>query len=311
MGDNMKRIGIYVILFFISIYAIYDVCSYISSNNSLNKMVEKQEKLLDKVNNIGSSIENKQKNIETLYKEITDKKMQISEKENTLNLINTEIEKNKGIISIINNNGAKKVFLTFDDGPSIYTSEVLNILKKYNIKATFFVNGKEDSKSIAIYKRIVDEGHSIGNHTYAHKYQTVYSSIDAFDIQFNKLQNLIKNTTGITMNIMRFPGGSNNSISNNYSPDIMNILTDRYKKLGYKYFDWNVSAGDGTSSGVTKESVIKKISSETKGRDYVIILMHDSMPTTPAALETVILNLANSGFNFYRLTSSSKPIQFK
>lgn len=307
----MRKIGIYAILFLIFIYAIYDIYSYISNNNSLNKIVNQRENLLNKINAIESSIDNNQKNIEKLSKEKIDIETQIKEKENTLNLINTEIEKNRAVTSIINNSGTKKAFLTFDDGPSIYTSEVLDILKKYNIKATFFVNGKEDNNSIAIYKRIVNEEHSIGNHTYTHKYQTVYSSIDAFDYQFNRLQNIIKNSTGITMNIMRFPGGSNNSVSNNYSPGIMNLLTDKYRNLGYKYFDWNVSAGDGASSGVTKESVISKIANETRGKNYVIILMHDSMPTTSSALETVILNLANSGFNFYKLTSLSKSIQYK
>jgi peptidoglycan/xylan/chitin deacetylase (PgdA/CDA1 family) len=213
-------------------------------------------------------------------------------------------------VVISSGNGSKVAYLTFDDGPSAYTNRVLDILKKYNVKATFFVNGREDAISLNIYRRIINEGHVLGNHIYTHKYQNIYTSVETFDNEFNRLQDLILRTTGVTMDIMRFPGGSNNGVSNSYSPNIMNTLTLRYKSLGYTYFDWNVSAGD-TWEGSTAPYVINNITSQSRNKSFVIVLMHDSMPTTPASLETVIQNLTSFGFRFSSLSSSTPVIQFK
>jgi peptidoglycan/xylan/chitin deacetylase (PgdA/CDA1 family) len=187
---------------------------------------------------------------------------------------------------------------------------VLDILKKYNIKATFFVTGREDANSLSIYRRIVNEGHSIGNHTYTHKYQNIYISETAFDNDFNRLQDLILRTTGITMDIMRFPGGSNNTISNSYCSGIMNTLKQKYKNLGYTYFDWNASAGD-TWEGSTTSYVINNVTNQSRNKSFVIILMHDSMATTPNSLEIIIQNLTGFGFKFSSLSSNTPTIQFK
>jgi len=160
-----------------------------------------------------------------------------------------------------------------------------------------------------MYKRIVNEGHSIGNHVYSHAYQYIYSSVGSFDYYFNLLQNLIVNTTGVTMNIMRFPGGSNNTVSNQYNYGIMDTLTDRYRELGYTYFDWNVSAGD--SGGISSSSVINNVVNGSRNKRTALILMHDTASTTPATLETIIQSLSNMGIKFMTLTPSSYKVQFK
>ena len=113
----------------------------------------------------------------------------------------------------------KIAYLTFDDGPSINTGKILDILKRYDIKATFFVVGRSDDNSKNLYKRIVKEGHAIGNHTYSHEYKTLYSSEENFLSDFKKLEHHIYDITGIKMDIMRFPGGSNTIIPNKYSDD--------------------------------------------------------------------------------------------
>ena len=205
--------------------------------------------------------------------------------------------------------GSKIAYLTFDDGPSKNTSKILDILNEYGIKATYFVNGREDSNSIAMYKRIVNEGHSIGNHVYSHAYQDIYSSVGSFDYYFNRLQDLIANTTGVNMKIMRFPGGSNNTVSNKYNYGIMDTLTDRYRELGYTYFDWNVSAGD--SGGIGSSAVISNVVNGSRNKKTALILMHDTKSTTPATLATIIQSLSNMGFKFMALTPSSYNVQFK
>ena len=107
---------------------------------------------------------------------------------------------------------AHKVYLTFDDGPSSNTSQILDILKKYNYKATFFVIGKEDEESRELYKRIVEEGHTLAMHSYSHKYNALYDSVDSFDEDFSRIQNYLFEVTGQECLFYRFPGGSSNQI---------------------------------------------------------------------------------------------------
>ena len=112
---------------------------------------------------------------------------------------------------------AKTIFLTFDDGPSERTSEILEILREKNVKATFFVTGNASQKGQALMKQIVDEGHTIGIHTYTHEFRQIYASVSAFLDDFNKIYNLIYEATGVKPKIFRFPGGSKNSFNkNNY-----------------------------------------------------------------------------------------------
>ena len=106
------------------------------------------------------------------------------------------------------------VYLTFDDGPSDRTAEILDILAEYDVKATFFVTGREDEQSQALYRRIVDEGHTLGMHSYSNKYSEIYQSEDAFAEDYRKLRDYLKEVTGVDCRYYRFPGGSSNQISN-------------------------------------------------------------------------------------------------
>ena len=317
----VKKIGVIVVVILFLAYSSFVGYQYYNNYKSLNSLIKTKVALESDYNSKNGKITTLEKRIADLNVEKEAIKVKIIEQENNLKLTNDKIAVRQAEISnsrelqlkvnIKNGVGTKMAYLTFDDGPTGYTSTVLNILNEYGIKATFFVNGKEDAYSLGMYRRIVNEGHSIGNHTYYHNYQTNYSSVDAFNHNFNRLQTLILNTTGVTMDIMRFPGGSNNATANSYSAGIMDVLTSRYRILGYSYFDWNSSAGDTAPSGVTTSSVINKITNECRYKSYVIVLMHDSLPTTPTALEPVILNLASFGFKFRALSSSSSVIQFK
>ncbi len=195
---------------------------------------------------------------------------------NACNVNECEVKKN------VENNITSKtkpisVYLTFDDGPSKVTASVLDILKEQKIEATFFVNGRTDKFSLSMYKRIADEHHAIGNHSYTHDYKAIYKSVIAFEEDFNQLQQLLKETIGFEPKIMRFPGGSNNSIAKKqYGQQIMNEMIDHMTELGYHYFDWNVSAGNSQVGFVASDRLVKNATNLPLGLRTVILLIHDS-----------------------------------
>lgn len=209
--------------------------------------------------------------------------------------------------------GEKIAYLTFDDGPSSNTIKILDTLKKYDIKATFFVNGRTDDKSKKIYKRIVEEGHTIGNHTYSHDYSYIYSGKAAFMKDFNKLQNYIKDLTGVKMTVLRFPGGSNNTVSYKYGgKGLMKQLTADMKNKGYVYFDWNVDSTDASVAKQSKSNIVRSVLNGCKGKKEAVILMHDSAPKTTSAeaLPEIIEGLKKQGFQFDRISTDTYAPQF-
>jgi peptidoglycan/xylan/chitin deacetylase (PgdA/CDA1 family) len=165
-----------------------------------------------------------------------------------------------------------RIYLTFDDGPSIYTDDILDILAEYDVKATFFVVGKTDEDSLAMYRRIVEEGHTLGMHSYSHKYSAIYKSLDAFDEDFTALQTLLEDTTGVTPWIYRFPGGSGNSVS---GLD-MKLFAAYLKGKGISYVDWNVSAGDAEGGTVSRRQIVSNVMNGLDGKRAAVVLMHDA-----------------------------------
>ena len=196
--------------------------------------------------------------------------------------------------------GNKIIYLTFDDGPSYYTNELLNTLKNYNVKATFFVTWQSPGYANSII-RAYNEGHTIGLHTYSHVYSNVYSSIDAYFNDLNAINTKVKDLIGIEPKLIRFLGGSSNTVSR-ITPKIMSTLTKEVEARGYRYFDWNVSSNDtGTSNSTTiANNVIKSL----KGGTY-IVLQHDTKPGSVRAVKSIIeYGLAN-GYTFLPLDATS------
>ena len=147
-------------------------------------------------------------------------------------------------------------YLTFDDGPSTENTEkILDILKKYNIKATFFVIYKDTEKEKAMYKRIVEEGHTIGVHTASHDYEKIYSSVDAYLKDFNKIASHIEEITGEKPEIFRFPGGSVNS----YNGAVYMQIVSEMMRRGYTYYDWNVGSGDASYGTASKNWIVGNV----------------------------------------------------
>ena len=204
----------------------------------------------------------------------------------------------------------KVVYLTFDDGPSANTEKVLDILKKENVKATFFVTGN-NPKYNYLMKRAKEEGHAIGLHTYTHDYSRVYSSEKAFFDDLQKISDLVEKTTGERSKLLRFPGGSSNLVSAKYTKGIMSSLTKKVKEKGYQYFDWNCDSTDAAGNNVPVETLVKNAASG-QGKQ-INILMHDTdaKDTTVAALPKIIESYRNRGYTFQELTADSFAPQHK
>ena len=180
----------------------------------------------------------------------------------------------------------KKVYLTFDDGPSSNTDQILDILKDYDVKATFFVVGKTDERSVKAYQRIVEEGHTLAMHSYSHRYDEIYESKEAFARDLNSLQEYLYETTGVWPRIYRFPGGSSNTVSKVDMQELIEYLTD----IGITYFDWNVASGDAVSRTLPAETIVNNCLSGIEKQKESVILMHDASNkgTTIEALPQII-----------------------
>ncbi len=202
----------------------------------------------------------------------------------------------------------QRVYLTFDDGPSDRTNEILDILKQYNVKATFFVVGKTEEKSIEIYKRIVAEGHALGLHSFSHKYDEIYRSEDAFLQDIKKLQDFLFETTGQKVSILRFPGGSSNKVS---TLDMKHLIL-RLDDLGIHYFDWNVSSQDANGKGTPTNQLVANVLVNVKKFPDCIVLLHDGVnkQETVSALPSMLDELvATPGLELLPITQETKPIQ--
>lgn len=198
----------------------------------------------------------------------------------------------------------KTVYLTFDDGPSRYTPEILDVLDKYGVKATFFViNGRYNSTM----KDIVDRGHQIGLHTYSHDYKKIYSSDTAYFNDLQKIHDVVLKETGVDCSIIRFPGGSSNTVSRNYSKGIMSRITKAVGEKGYVYFDWNCSNGDADGAN-TVQKQLNYCSQFPKSASRIIVLMHDTKKTTLEALPKIIEYYQSCGMTFDILTPFTTPI---
>lgn len=203
------------------------------------------------------------------------------------------------------------VYLTFDDGPSAETDRILDILKEYDVKATFFVIGKTDENSVKAYQRIVEEGHTLGMHSYSHQYAQVYASQEAFEDDLTSLQDYLFSITGMESTFYRFPGGSSNKVSKIPMSDLIQCL----KKRNITYFDWNVSSGDASGTQLSSQTIINNVMNGINGahKNYVV-LFHDSAAkkTTVDALPEIIEQiLAMEHTQILPITGDTEPVQHR
>ena len=203
---------------------------------------------------------------------------------------------------------AKTIYLTLDDGPSALTESILDILKKENIPATFFLTSRQIDKYSDLVKRMQEENHTVALHTSTHNYSYIYSQDENYFNDLNQIRNQVYNITGHKSRIVRLPGGSSNTISRKYNSGIVTRITNKLTENDYYYFDWNIDSNDA-SGHQTKESiynnVVHKIHNGTN-----IVLMHDLIDkkTTVEALPDIIKFAKENGYTFAKITKNTPQI---
>ena len=206
-------------------------------------------------------------------------------------------------------NGKKIIYLTFDDGPGAYTSKLLNILDKYNVKATFFVTNQFGSSTYQkLIAREAKSGHSVCIHSYTHQF-SIYKSVDTYFNDLNKMNNIIEKQTGKKSKCVRFPGGSSNTVSRKYNKGIMKTLANELGNKGYRYYDWSLDSGD-TNVAKTSSAVANRVKKNLKGGTYNI-LMHDIKSYTVNAIEEIIKYGLANGYTFLPITDGSPTFHQK
>lgn len=202
----------------------------------------------------------------------------------------------------------KTIYLTFDDGPSYLTDTILDILKKENVPATFFVIGTQIDKYANTIKRMQKENHTIALHSNTHNYSYIYANEENYYNDLNQIRNKVFQIVGIKPRIIRFPGGSSNTVSKKYNQGIMSRITNNLTENSFYYFDWNIDSTDASGNiqqDVIYQNTVNKIHSGTN-----IILMHDAATkkTTALALENIIKYAKENGYTFAKITKNTPQI---
>ena len=199
----------------------------------------------------------------------------------------------------VDGNG-KFIYLTFDDGPGSYTAGLLDILKKHNVKATFFV---VSSPKMDILKRVDAEGHTIGLHSNTHEYGEIYANDEAFFADLQAISNKVYAQVGYHPTIMRFPGGSSNRVSKQHNLGIMTRLTKAVQEKGYRYFDWNVNSEDAERA--TPERVLEATIEGCLNKKESMVLMHDIQKSSMQVIEEFIIWALDNGYTFLPVTDNT------
>lgn len=259
MDKKMKR---WVVLggffFLLNLCLIIIIC--------LNHTVSKRSEAVAAF--VGTEVESAGKEEADNFK-MSDLSEEVSDKEELIKEEDTEPAGKK-------DNVEKRVYLTFDDGPSKNTEKILDVLKEYDIQATFFVIGREDDFSKKMYQRIVSEGHTLGMHSYSHEYSKIYQSKKSFFRDLRKINDLLYEATGEEPIYYRFPGGTSNQVSKVPMKTLIKGLTEQ----GKVYFDWNAMSGDASGKNLTKRQMINNVLEDVKIHNTSIVLMHDNADKT-------------------------------
>lgn len=265
----------------------YEEPGYTATDNCLGDITDKVE--------VTNDIDNTKTGTYTVTYKVSDNKNE------------TVVKRTVYVVSDSNTKGV--IYLTFDDGPGAYTNQILDILKKYDIKATFFVtNGGSDDDILREY----NEGHTVGLHTATHNYD-IYKSVDTYFEDLNKVQDRVTRITGTRAKYIRFPGGSSNTISRSRCKGIMTVLTGKVKEEGYRYYDWNSlveDAGACASRKVAdKNACVLKYFKDTISYNKInVVLLHDIKSYTANSLENMILYAKNQGYIFKAIDDNTPEI---
>jgi len=261
-------------------------------------------------------LEQQKKELEQQLKEAQDKLKASQEEQSKLQKEKESLQKQMELLaaekkannssSVVTPIPGKVCYLTFDDGPSGVTPQVLDTLKKYGVKATFFVVGAycTGANNVKLLKRMAAEGHAIALHCDNHTYAKVYASEAAYFADLRAVSQKVEAATGIKSRVVRFPGGTSNTASQYYTQGLMTTLSRKLPEMGYAYFDWNVSSGDAAGGVQSAATIANNVLRRAKGQDKICVLMHDGggKRTTAQALPTIIEGLKKQGYSFAVLT---------
>lgn len=301
--EEKKPIGkiLAIVCLIVSMIGLWAVCIFIMIN--MAKVSENVEDLSEQINELSNKLEEYKADVDTVSANEAARRAEeerIKREEEELLAAQAEAEANKVV--------KHRIYLTFDDGPSSNTNQILDILDQYGVKATFFVVGKEGDSSKAAMNRIVSEGHTLAMHSYSHKYDELYESLETFDEDFNQLFNLIYETTGQEPKYYRFPGGSSNTVS---KVD-MQVFAEYLDGKNIIFYDWNADSGDGMSKSLTEEELLENSLVDVDKRETTVLLMHDAAnrETTVSFLPRLIESILEiEGAEILPITEETKPVQ--
>lgn len=214
--------------------------------------------------------------------------------------------------------GRKVAYLTFDDGPSSLTPELLEVLKENHVNATFFIVGLNAQKYPDTLKQMKDDGDAIGVHSWTHRYSYIYKNTANFQADFHQLNDYIYQQTGVHSKICRFPGGTSNTVCFHYNRNhIMRQIVVLVHKMDFQYYDWNVSSGEASTIPPSKAKIVSNVISQCEGKNTAVILFHDSDHQEYVdAVPDIIAKLRSEGFRFDTLApgklskAALKAVQF-
>lgn len=283
-----------VLVLFLLITAFFIFVSYkkydneVSINNSLQEELSQMKNMFNEKNDANIKLKEEIDNLNNIDNNIANTKTELFK-------LASELEQ-----KIINKESNKKIaYLTFDDGPYYATHDFLKVLNKYKVKGTFFTIGLDkkscyDNRSkgcYELYKKVVDQGHTIANHTYSHLiFKGLYKSSSSFIEQVKKHEAFIKEQTGVTTNILRFPGGSGTA----KAYGVFNSATAKLKEMNYGWVDWTASNGDGGDPG-SKSQALARFKNEID-EDIEVVLFHDYSKVTLSMLPEAIEYLQNNNY---------------
>jgi peptidoglycan/xylan/chitin deacetylase (PgdA/CDA1 family) len=300
-----------ILIFGLSCAVVIQNINYSKLNKSYQQLEAKNKELTSSIEGLNSSIASLNSHVDKLNKELKTERAKVEEQKkkngSSSGSSSSSHSSSSGVV--------KTAYLTFDDGPSSITPKLLDELKKYNVKATFFVIGKDTPERRAWIKRESDEGHTVGIHSWTHKYNYIYSSEKNYLDDYNKIRDLIVSATGKEPKFLRFPGGTNNTVSLKYhnGAPIIPALLDDLKSKGVTPVDWNAGGLDAKSPVPSKATIVDGVVNICANKQKAIILLHDSdtHASSVEAVPEIITKLRKMGFTFKPLTSSDEAFAFK
>lgn len=313
--DNIKRFLIVVLLIMCVVPIMFCMYLLVRLHNMEEKLDELNGKITVEQNADSGELDGKEQAVAPNQQDVVLAQPSADEASDNLSVQQSDLlNQSSDEVSQSSADGSnqvqqkKKVYLTFDDGPNDYTAEILDVLKENNVKATFFVVYNDDEELRPLYNRIVDEGHTLGMHSYTHVYSSIYASEEAFIQDIDSIHDFLYEQTGVDCKFYRFPGGSSNTVSKVDIQTLIGILNEK----GITYFDWNSLSGDAVSVGKSGAELNDMIMGYVRGNaGDSVVLMHDINTSygTVEGLQDLIDTLRAEGYELCPITENTEPIQ--